>query len=127
MHFPAKQPCTNDTVCNAASSAHSIICTRLFREKMHSDWFNGIEILQGRWHLAEKVGYCYHSGLEKGLFKFDICPAGHETVNSYLEVVFSLNLRLHLGWIIEIVYYHTLSYRVLSCFFARFGEGCVLL
>ena len=26
MHFPAKQPCTNDTVCNAACSiAHSII------------------------------------------------------------------------------------------------------
>jgi hypothetical protein len=23
----------------------SIICTRLFRGKMHSDWFNGIEIL----------------------------------------------------------------------------------
>jgi len=29
MHFPAKQPCTNGTVCNAACSiAHSIICTR---------------------------------------------------------------------------------------------------
>jgi len=28
------------------SIAHSIICTvRLFRGKMHSDWFNGIEIL----------------------------------------------------------------------------------
>ena len=35
MHFPATQPCTNDTVCNAACSiAHSIICTRLFRGKM---------------------------------------------------------------------------------------------
>ena len=30
MHFPAKQPCTNDTMCSAACSiAHSIICTRL--------------------------------------------------------------------------------------------------
>jgi len=32
---------------------------------MHSDWFNGIEILQGRWQHGEKGGYCYHSGLEK--------------------------------------------------------------
>jgi hypothetical protein len=38
MHFPAKQP-----------------CTRRFRGKMHSDWFNGIEILQGRWQHGEKV------------------------------------------------------------------------
>jgi len=28
---------------------------------MHSDWFNGIEILQGRWQHGEKVGYCYPS------------------------------------------------------------------
>jgi hypothetical protein len=60
MHFPAKQPCTNDAVCNAACSiAHS----------MHSDWFNGVEILQGRWQHGEKVGYCYPSGLEKTLCK----------------------------------------------------------
>ena len=72
-HFPAKQPCTNDTVC---------ICTRLFHGKMHSDWFNGIEILQGRWQHGEKVGYCYPSGLEKTLCKWDIhiCPAGHRRV-----------------------------------------------
>jgi len=73
MHFPAKQLCTNDTVCNAAySMAHCIICTRMFREKMHSDWFNGIEILQCRWQHGEKVGYCYPSGLEKTLFKWEI-------------------------------------------------------
>jgi len=53
------------------SIAHSIICTRLFRGKMHSDWFNGIEILQGRWQHGEKVGYCYPSGLEKTLRKWD--------------------------------------------------------
>jgi len=47
----------------------SIICTRLFRGKMHSDWFNGLEILQGRWQHGEKVGYCYPSGLEKTLCK----------------------------------------------------------
>jgi len=42
------------------SIAHSIICTvRLFRGKMHSDWINGVEILQGRWQHGEKVGYCY--------------------------------------------------------------------
>jgi len=47
MHFPAKHPCTNDTVCNAA-------------------------ILQGRWQHGERVGYCYPSGLEKTLCKWDI-------------------------------------------------------
>jgi len=55
-----------------SSIAHSIICTRLFRGKIRSDWFNGIEILQGRWQHGEKVGYCYHSGLEKTLCKWDI-------------------------------------------------------
>jgi hypothetical protein len=65
--------CTNDTVCNAACRiAHSIICTWLFRGKMHSDWFKGIEILQGRWQHGENVGYCYPSGLEKTLYNWDI-------------------------------------------------------
>jgi hypothetical protein len=32
---------------------------------MHSDRFNGIEILQGRWQHGVKVGYYYASGLEK--------------------------------------------------------------
>jgi hypothetical protein len=54
------------------SIAHSIICTRLFRGKMHSDWFNGIDILQGRWQHGEKVEYCYPSGLEKTLCKWKI-------------------------------------------------------
>jgi hypothetical protein len=55
---------------------------------MHSDWFNGIEILQGRWKHGEKVGYCYPSGLEKTLCKWDIyvCPAGHERVNEHMLV-----------------------------------------
>jgi hypothetical protein len=66
MHFPVKQLYTNNAVCNAAcSNAHSIICTRLFCGKMHSDWFNRIEILQGRWQHGEKVGYCYFNGFEK--------------------------------------------------------------
>jgi hypothetical protein len=39
---------------------------------MHSDWFNGIEILQGRWEYGEKVGYCYPSGLEDTRCKRDI-------------------------------------------------------
>jgi len=67
---------------NACSIAHSIIFTRLFRGKMHSDWFNGIEILQGRWQHGEKVRYCYPSGLER-LFVSGtyICAAGHERVN----------------------------------------------
>jgi len=54
------------------SIAHNIICTLLFRGKMHSDWFNGIEILQGRWHHGEQVGYFNPSGLEKTLYKWDI-------------------------------------------------------
>jgi len=52
--------------------AHSIICTWLFRGKMHSDCFNGKEILQGRWQHGEKVGYCHPSGLEKALCKWDM-------------------------------------------------------
>jgi len=32
----------------------------------------GIEILQGRWQHGEKVGYCYPSGLEKTLCKWDV-------------------------------------------------------
>jgi hypothetical protein len=39
---------------------------------MHSDWFNGIEMLQGRWQHGEKVGYCYPSGLEKTLCNWNI-------------------------------------------------------
>jgi hypothetical protein len=39
---------------------------------MHSDWFNGIDILQGRWQHGDKVGYCYPSGLEKTLCKWEI-------------------------------------------------------
>jgi hypothetical protein len=39
---------------------------------MHSDWFNGIDILQGRWQHGEKVGYCYLSGLEKSLCKWEV-------------------------------------------------------
>jgi hypothetical protein len=54
------------------SIACSIICTRLFRGKMHSDWFNGIDILQGIWQHGEKVGYFYPSGLEKTLCKWEI-------------------------------------------------------
>ena len=54
------------------SIAHSIICKRLFCGKMHSDCFNGIKILQGRWQHRQKVGYCYPSGLEKTLCKWDI-------------------------------------------------------
>jgi hypothetical protein len=41
MHFSAKQPCRNDTVCNAAMQ------------------------------YGETVGYCYPSGLEKTLCKWD--------------------------------------------------------
>jgi ribosomal protein L32E len=39
---------------------------------MHSDWFNGIDILQVRWQHGKKVEYCYPSGLEKALCKWKI-------------------------------------------------------
>jgi len=79
-----------------SSIAHSIISTRLFRGKMHSDWFNGIEILQGRWQHGEKVGYCYPSGQEKTLCKWDtyVCPAGHEKVKPTETVLYLVFLSL---------------------------------
>jgi hypothetical protein len=62
---------------------------------MHSDWFNGKEILQGRWQHGEKVGYCYPSGLNR-LFVSGtyICPAGHERVNvkNTLLIVTTINV-----------------------------------
>ena len=54
------------------SIAHSIICTRLFRGKMHSDWPTEERYFKVRWQHGEKVGYCYPSGLEKTLCKWDI-------------------------------------------------------
>jgi hypothetical protein len=57
MHFPTKQQCTNNTVCNATM--------------LHCTQFNGIEILHGRWQHGEKVGYCYPSRIEKTLCKWD--------------------------------------------------------
>jgi CHASE2 domain-containing sensor protein len=62
----------DNTIPLHSSIAHSIICTGLFRGKMHSDWFSGIEILKSRWQHGEKVVYCYSSRLEKTLFKWDI-------------------------------------------------------
>jgi hypothetical protein len=58
---------------------------------MHSDWFNGIEILQGRWQHGEKVGYCYPSGLEKTPFKWDIyVPLVTKVVMHYREIFAAL-------------------------------------
>jgi hypothetical protein len=80
MHFPTKKPCTNDTVCNASrSTAHSIICACLFCGKMHSEWFNGIEILQGRWQHGETVGYC--------------CSIAHSIICTWLFCV-----KMHSEW-----------------------------
>jgi hypothetical protein len=51
---------------------HAALHTVSFvHRKMHSDWLNRIEILQGRWQHGEKMGYCYPSGLEKTLYKWD--------------------------------------------------------
>jgi len=64
MHFPAKQPFKNDIAC---SIARIIIFKLLFRGEMHTDWFSGVETLQGRWQHGEKLGYCYPSGHENSL------------------------------------------------------------
>jgi hypothetical protein len=65
---------------------------------MHSDWFNGTEILQGRWQHREKLGYCYPSGLEKTPCKWNIyvplvtnMSAGHESVKMNDLYISSLN------------------------------------
>jgi hypothetical protein len=63
---------------------------------MHSDWFNGIEILHGRWQHGEKVGYCYPSGLGKTLFKWDICvPLVTKGLKYYSSTVMDLNQFKH--------------------------------
>jgi len=54
------------------SIAHGNICRRLFRGKMHSDWFHGVEVVQGRWQHGEDVGYCYPNRLERAICKWDI-------------------------------------------------------
>jgi hypothetical protein len=60
------------------AALHTIsFVTRLLGGQMRSDWFNGMEILQGRWRHGEKVEYCYSSGLEKTLCKWDIYTGCH--------------------------------------------------
>jgi len=39
---------------------------------MHSDWFHGVEVVQGRWQHGEDVGYCYPNRLERAICKWDI-------------------------------------------------------
>jgi hypothetical protein len=67
-----------------------ITVTRLFRGKMHSDWFNGIELLQGRWQHGKKVGYCYYRGLEKTLCNCDIhVPLFTKVLTNFKEESFN--------------------------------------
>jgi hypothetical protein len=62
---------------------------------MHSDWFNGIDILQGRWQHGEKVGYCYPSGLEKTLCKWEIyVPLDTKRLNNTPQFCFLLKYTL---------------------------------
>jgi hypothetical protein len=73
MHFPAKQPCTNDSVCNDAMQH----CTQ-YRLYMVVSQENAFWLVQwnrdisNRWQHGEKVEYCHPSGLEKTLCKWDI-------------------------------------------------------
>jgi len=79
-----------------SSIAHSIICTLLFRGKMYSDWFNGIEILQGRWQRGDKVGYCYPSGLEKTLCKWEIyVPLVTKGLITFLSPEMGTSINIH--------------------------------
>jgi hypothetical protein len=56
---------------------------------MHSDWFNEIEILQGRWQHGEKVGYSYPSGLDKTLCKWEMyVPLVAKGLNGCLKLCF---------------------------------------
>ena len=70
-----------------SSTAHSTICTQLFRGKMHSNWFQRVQTLQGRWQHADKEGYWYPSGLEKTTCKWDIRTAGHDNQFHWCTVV----------------------------------------
>jgi hypothetical protein len=67
---------------------------------MHSDWFNRIDILQGRWQHGEKVGYCYASGLEKTLCKWEmyvpLVTKGLSLVSLYWNAFLVLQVTLHL-------------------------------
>jgi hypothetical protein len=68
------QSSSREILLHACSIAHSIICTRLFCRKMHSDWFDGIEIFQGRWQHGEKWDILIPADLKKKktLFKRDM-------------------------------------------------------
>jgi len=39
---------------------------------MHSDWFHGVEIVQGRWQHGEEVGIWYPNRLERAICKWDL-------------------------------------------------------
>jgi hypothetical protein len=92
------------------SFAHSIICTCLFHVKMHSDWFNRIVILQGRLQNVEKAGYCYPSGLEKTLCKWDI----------YVPLVTKgLRWRHHTSKMLAPMYHITLCHISKKAFFTK--------
>jgi hypothetical protein len=61
---------------------------------MHSDWFNGIEILQGILQHREKVGYSYPCGLEKTVCKWDVCvpliTKGFNCVDTICTIYFNI-------------------------------------
>jgi len=78
------------------SIAHSIIRTRLFRWKMHSDWFSGIKVLQGRWQHGEKVGYCYQykcTNVQMILCAMLLCSIAHSIICTRL-----FHWKMHSDW-----------------------------
>jgi hypothetical protein len=80
---------------------------------MHFDWFNRIDILQGRWQHGEKVGYCYSSGFEKTLCKWELyvplvtkglkagtmVTAGNEETNSLRHCLTMVFTTCHLAYV----------------------------
>ena len=81
MHFPAKQPYTNDAMCNAAICCIAALHTVSFvHGKVHSEWFKVDGSVEKKWDTV------IPADLKTLFFKWDItytrvCPAGHERVN----------------------------------------------
>jgi hypothetical protein len=79
MQFPAKQPCTYDTLCSAANFLRDAIYLEvsLFRWTSQNAFFRETAVY--KWDCVQcciaalhTVGYCYPSGLAKTLCKWDI-------------------------------------------------------
>jgi len=69
MHFPAKQPCTKDIALQHCTQYHLYTAVSLENAFWLVQRNRDTSRLMAAWR---KVGYCYPSGLEKTLCKWDI-------------------------------------------------------